>query len=112
MVQMTTLQGARAVLQVGEVGYDWFCVYLIPETLRVTTLGERREGQIVNIEIDTQTQVHALDHACLLGSTALPLTPYPTTSWISHMQAIVDTVEQVVARHLAATQQLLTSATV
>ena len=50
--------------QVGEVGQDWFCVYLIPETLRVTTLGERREGQFVNIEIDAQTQVHALDIPC------------------------------------------------
>lgn len=49
------------MLQVGEVGQDWFCVYLIPETLRVTTLGEKQEGEYVNIEIDAQTQVHALD---------------------------------------------------
>ncbi len=43
--------------QVGEVGHDCFCVYLIPETLRATTLGSKSEGATVNIEIDAQTQV-------------------------------------------------------
>ncbi|WP_355659965.1 riboflavin synthase subunit alpha [Halomonas salifodinae] len=33
-----------------------FCVNLIPETLSRTTLGERAEGDRVNIEIDPQTQ--------------------------------------------------------
>ncbi len=54
------------------MGADWFAVYLIPETLRVTSLGAKREGATVNLEIEAQTQ------------------------------AIVDTVEVVVARHLAA----------
>ena len=44
-------------LTVGEVGEDSFSVYLIPETLRVTTLGMRKEGDAVNIEIEAQTQV-------------------------------------------------------
>ena len=44
-------------LTVGEVGADCFSVYLIPETLRVTTLGMRKEGDAVNIEIEAQTQV-------------------------------------------------------
>jgi riboflavin synthase len=44
-------------LTVGEVGPDWFSVYLIPETLRVTTFGLMKEGSTVNIEIDYQTQV-------------------------------------------------------
>lgn len=44
-------------LTVGEVGPDWFAVYLIPETLRVTTLGSRAVGDAVNLEIDSQTQV-------------------------------------------------------
>ena len=44
-------------LTVGEVGAETFTVYLIPETLRVTTLGRRREGDAVNIEIEIQTQV-------------------------------------------------------
>ncbi|CAL5224485.1 g7179 [Coccomyxa viridis] len=43
-------------LTVGEVGEDCFSVYLIPETLRVTTLGLRKEGDAVNIEIEAQTQ--------------------------------------------------------
>ena len=47
----------RLLSQVGEVGRDWFCVYLIPETLRATTLGSKSEGGVVNIEIDAQTQV-------------------------------------------------------
>ena len=44
-------------LQVGEVGPDWFNINLIPETLRVTILGEKREGDVANIEIEAQTQV-------------------------------------------------------
>ncbi|KAK9809567.1 hypothetical protein WJX73_002536 [Symbiochloris irregularis] len=43
-------------LTVGEVTEDSFCVYLIPETLRATTLGTRRVGEHVNIEIEQQTQ--------------------------------------------------------
>lgn len=44
-------------LTVGEVGPDCFAVYLIPETLRVTTLGGRAEGDAVNLEVEAQTQV-------------------------------------------------------
>ena len=44
-------------LTVGQVEDDSFSAYLIPETLRVTTLGRRREGDAVNIEIEAQTQV-------------------------------------------------------
>ena len=44
-------------LQVGEVGPDWFNIYLIPETLRVTILGEKQENDVANIEIEAQTQV-------------------------------------------------------
>jgi riboflavin synthase len=43
-------------LTVGETSDTGFCVYLIPETLRVTVLGEKGVGDMVNIEIDTQTQ--------------------------------------------------------
>lgn len=63
-------------LTVGEVGPNWFSVYLIPETLRVTVLGDKRLGDTVNIEVEAQTQ------------------------------AIVNTVEKVVARYMA-DQQLL-----
>jgi Lumazine binding domain len=43
----------RSALQVGT---DWFSVYLIPETLRVTVFGLMQVGDHVNIEVDSQTQ--------------------------------------------------------
>mmetsp|Transcript_5904 Transcript_5904/g.36600 ORF Transcript_5904/g.36600 Transcript_5904/m.36600 type:complete len:240 (-) Transcript_5904:2692-3411(-) len=58
-------------LTVGEVDGNSFSVYLIPETLRMTVLGEKKQGHRVNIEIDAQTQ------------------------------AIVDTVERVLAQQKA-----------
>lgn len=59
-------------LTVGEVTATRFCVHLIPETLQRTTLGNKKLGQRVNIEIDPQTQ------------------------------AVVDTVERVLAAREAA----------
>lgn len=38
-------------------GSGWFEVWLIPETLRVTTFDLKREGAALNIEIERQTQV-------------------------------------------------------
>ncbi len=38
-------------------GSGWFEVWLIPETLHITTLGALREGDAVNLEIDRATQV-------------------------------------------------------
>jgi riboflavin synthase len=51
-----------ASLTVAEVqrerdGAGWFEVWLIPETLRMTTFGAVREGDAVNVEIERQTQV-------------------------------------------------------
>lgn len=43
-------------LTIGEVSDHAFCVHLIPETLRVTVFGMRQSGDIVNVEIDPQTQ--------------------------------------------------------
>eukprot|EP00210_Caulerpa_lentillifera_P009677 g9233.t1 len=56
-----------------------FSVYLIPETLRITTMGDLNIGDQVNIEIEAQTQ------------------------------AIVDTVERILAKYLKKeqTEQLL-----
>ena len=59
-------------LTIGEVTRTRFCVHLIPETLERTTLGTKRLGDKINIEIDPQTQ------------------------------AIVDTVERVLASREAA----------
>jgi riboflavin synthase len=51
-----------ASLTVAEAGREpggagWFEVWLIPETLRMTTFGDKPEGSAVNIEIERQTQV-------------------------------------------------------
>ncbi|SEF70569.1 riboflavin synthase subunit alpha [Marinobacterium lutimaris] len=43
-------------LTLARVETDRFCVYLIPETLRMTTFGSVTEGARVNVEIDPQTQ--------------------------------------------------------
>jgi riboflavin synthase len=53
-------------------GSGWFEVWLIPETLRMTSFGDKAVGAAVNLEIDRQTQ------------------------------AIVDTVERVLAQRLQA----------
>lgn len=42
-------------LTVGEVTAKSFSLHLIPETLEVTTLGQRKVGDKVNIELDQQT---------------------------------------------------------
>ena len=65
-------------LTVGDVVNNRFCVHLIPETRDRTTLGRKRLGDKVNIELDPQTQ------------------------------AIVDTVERVMAQQ--AQQQALLAA--
>jgi hypothetical protein len=39
-------------LTVSDVGPDWFEVSLIPETLEVTTLGQKKAGDAVNVETD------------------------------------------------------------
>ena len=38
-------------------GAGWFEVWLIPETLRMTTFGRKGVGDAVNLEIDRSTQV-------------------------------------------------------
>ena len=43
-------------LTVGETYADGFSLYLIPETLAITTLGQKQVGDIINIELDQQTQ--------------------------------------------------------
>ncbi|WP_199611884.1 riboflavin synthase subunit alpha [Flocculibacter collagenilyticus] len=42
-------------LTVGKVENNRFSLHLIPETLNITTLGTRQEGDLVNIEVDQQT---------------------------------------------------------
>lgn len=43
-------------LTIGEVGNNYFVVYLVPETLQRTTFKYSQKGDLVNLEIDSQTQ--------------------------------------------------------
>jgi len=43
-------------LTIGKVTDDFFALHIIPETLRVTTISNKKVGDYVNIEIDSQTQ--------------------------------------------------------
>lgn len=45
-----------ASLTISDVNDNQFCVHLIPETCQVTTLGFKKPGDTVNLEIDSQTQ--------------------------------------------------------
>lgn len=49
-----TVTDARLVR---ERGVGEFKVWLIPETLRMTTFGEKRVGDLVNVEVERQTQI-------------------------------------------------------
>ena len=51
------LQGASLTVNRWDEASQTFRVSLIPETLRLTTFGEKRVGDLVNVEIDRQTQV-------------------------------------------------------
>ena len=44
-------------LTVGEVENGIFYLHIIPETLRLTTLGSKQIGDVVNLEIDSNTQL-------------------------------------------------------
>lgn len=43
-------------LTVADVNEEYFSVHLIPETLSITTFGSIEKGNLINIEIDAQTQ--------------------------------------------------------
>jgi riboflavin synthase len=56
-------------------GSGWFEVWLIPETLRMTTFGDRRPGDRVNVEIERTTQVVVDTVERLLDERLGPLRP-------------------------------------
>jgi riboflavin synthase len=53
----------------------WFEVWLIPETLRMTTFGGKREGDTFNIEIERQTQVFVDTVRAAIDERLGPLLP-------------------------------------
>ena len=44
-------------LTIGDVSEGHFDLHLIPETLRLTTIGEKQVGDAVNLEIDSTTMM-------------------------------------------------------
>ena len=51
------VNGASLTVAEADRRAGWFEVWLIPETLRMTTFGDKREGDALNIEIERGTQV-------------------------------------------------------
>ncbi len=51
------VNGASLTVAEADRRAGWFEVWLIPETLRMTTFGDKRAGELLNIEIERQTQV-------------------------------------------------------
>jgi riboflavin synthase len=51
------VNGASLTVAEADRAAGWFEVWLIPETLRMTTFGEKAEGAALNIEIERSTQV-------------------------------------------------------
>ena len=69
-----------ASLTVAEAGRErdgsgWFEVWLIPETLRMTIFGNKREGDAFNIEIERQTQVFVDTVRAAIDERLGPLVP-------------------------------------
>lgn len=56
-------------------GSGWFEVWLIPETLRMTTFGAKAEGARLNIEIERQTQVFVDTVRAAIDERLGPLLP-------------------------------------
>jgi riboflavin synthase len=51
------VNGASLTVAEADRREGWFEVWLIPETLRMTTFGDKRPGDALNIEIERSTQV-------------------------------------------------------
>ncbi len=51
------VNGCSLTISDADKAANWFEVWLIPETRRVTTFEEKKAGDKVNVEIDRQTQI-------------------------------------------------------
>ncbi len=51
------INGASLTIAEADRRERWFEVWLIPETLRMTTFGDKRAGEVLNLEIERSTQV-------------------------------------------------------
>ena len=69
------INGASLTVAEADRRARWFEVWLIPETLRMTTFGNKREGDALNIEIERGTQVVVDTVRDLLDERLGPLLP-------------------------------------
>ena len=63
-------------LTVGEIKNGEFCVHLIPETLQRTLFGVRQVGDLINLEIDANTQAIVDTVQRVLREKGLSLKPF------------------------------------
>jgi riboflavin synthase len=60
LMKYVVLKGSITIdgisLTVNELGEDWIGLSLIPETLAVTTLGSKKPGDKVNVEVDVMAK--------------------------------------------------------
>jgi riboflavin synthase len=69
------INGASLTVAEADRRAGWFEVWLIPETLRMTTFGEKQIGARVNIEIERSTQVFVDTVRDVLDERLGPLLP-------------------------------------
>ncbi|MCV2353974.1 riboflavin synthase subunit alpha [Paucibacter sp. B2R-40] len=69
------INGASLTVAEADRKQAWFEVWLIPETLRMTTFGAKGEGALLNIEIERQTQVFVDTVRAAIDERLGPLLP-------------------------------------
>ncbi|MBT9493324.1 MAG: riboflavin synthase subunit alpha [Paucibacter sp.] len=69
------INGASLTVAEADRKAGWFEVWLIPETLRMTTFGAKTEGARLNIEIERQTQVFVDTVRAAIDERLGPLLP-------------------------------------
>ncbi len=69
------VNGASLTIAEADRGAGWFEVWLIPETLRLTTFGAKRVGDALNLEVDRGTVVMVDTVRELLDERLGPLMP-------------------------------------
>jgi riboflavin synthase len=74
-------------------GSGWFEVWLIPETLRMTSFAEKAEGAALNIEIERQTQVFVDTVREAIAERLGPLRP-ALEAWLRERGTSVDDLAQ------------------
>ncbi|MCW8345044.1 riboflavin synthase subunit alpha [Vibrio sp. ZSDZ65] len=91
-----------ASLTVSEVDKEqsWFDVWLIPETLRMTTFGHKGASDYVNIEIERGTQVVVDTVRDTIKETLGPLLPM-FEKFLEQHGANIDVIGQETTRHLS-----------